>query len=595
MTTIIFDIEADGLLMDATRVWCAVAHELTTGKEYVFTQETITQLLKLLEGADVIVGHNILLYDLPLLSRLHGFKYSPSKCYDTMLVSQLLLPDREGGHSLKQWGIRLGLHKGDHTDFTQYSEAMLLYCRQDVAVTKALYVNQSNELRKHGEKIKQALSIEMEFAYLISKQILRGFTLDVPKAESLYQELNAEFEDIYQSIKALMPPVKDLSHYNSTKKAGKIISESDTGYLYYSRGKVVSKEWKLEEPNPSSRQQLGEWLTSKGWVPKEFTETGQPKIDEKTLITVPIEEAKLLARMFRVQKQCGMIKDGDNGWLKLVGDDSRVHGSVITIGTNTGRCSHNKPNMAQIDRKDLRMRDVWIPQPGWKLIGVDASGLELRILGHYLAPLDNGAFAHEVIEGDVHTRNQQAAGFNSRDSAKTLIYALIYGAGDMKLGTIEISDKKIARKVSDFKLRDLGKELRRRVLDNIDGYEQLINGVQSAYKNRGYLHGIDGRPLHPRSDYSALNLLIQSAGAVVMKQALIEIHRGLTNEGYTLDVDYGFVANVHDEVQLECRSEIADHIASLLPTYITKAGTELRLKVRLDGEAKVGYSWKCTH
>lgn len=594
MTAYIIDIEANGLLLDATQVWCVVLKNLTTSEVTSYVGADLLQLSNHLSDASLLIGHNIQSYDLPVLRRLCNVEYDYSKVFDTMLISQMLFPDRDGGHSLNAWGERLGCRKTEFSDFTKFSPEMLEYCKQDVEVTHRLFNRLLADVKTVDNKIKTAVDIENKFAYLINKQIETGFYLDVPKAKALYQELSVEFEAIKAEVTQLMPKVKDETHYKSVVKSGNLISMSNKGYLYNSRNKIVEKEWKYNEPNPGSRQQLAEWLISKGWYPKERTETGQPKIDEKVLSTITIPEASKLARMFRIQKQLGMLHDGDAGWLKLVTDKSRVHGDVRTIGTNTSRCSHNRPNLAQVDKKDLRMRDVWIPQPGWSLVGCDASGLELRVLGHYLHSFDGGAFAHEVVSGDIHTFNQQAAGLLKRDSAKTMIYALIYGAGDKKLGTIVQADQSLGY-CSEQKLKTIGSELRASFMINITGYETLLNKVVGSYKYRGYLLSIDGRPLYPRTDYSALNLLIQSAGAIIMKQALNRSYDLFNTAGLIIGTDYNYVANVHDEAQIECKPEIAEMIGKLFQQAIRDVTSILNLKVQLDGEYRIGKSWAETH
>jgi len=597
MAQYIIDIETNGLLLDATVVWCAVAYDPASKQYHTFSQNNIPAFIELVNSADKVIGHNILMYDIPVLQRLYGLDVAVNKISDTLLVSRLLKPDREGGHSLAAWGNRFNSAKIDYTDFSKYTEEMLEYCKQDTLIAAKVYHSLCSEIQNYGKGVFRAIELEHKFAHIISKQIQAGFTLDVPKAEELYQELSEEYNTLEAIVKAQMPDLKDLTHYNTVVKAGRLISETQSNYTYVKgkNGKIETKDFKFIEPNPTSRQQIGDFLVSKGWKPSEYTETGQPKIDEKILSALPFPEAKHIGRLFRIQKQMGMIKDGDNGWLKCVRKDTgRVHGDVLTNATNTGRCSHARPNMAQVDKKDKRMRALWIPKDGWKLVGVDAASLELRMLAHYLYPYDKGAFAHEVVNGDVHSHNQKIMNLSKRDSAKSLIYALIYGGGNAKLGLLYYKDKD-EYVTKHEQLARAGGQLRNLVNTSFTGYEKLCANVATAFKCRGFLVGIDGRPLHPRQEYSALNLLLQSAGALVMKQALINAYHMLSEAGYEHGVHYQFVGNIHDEVQSECLSSIAEDIGKLIVKAIVKAGQDFNLKCVLDGEYKIGDNWSETH
>ncbi len=593
---LVVDLEANGLLMEATTVWCVVTMDLVTEEVRTFTD--IPAAIKYLNTADKLVAHNGLMYDLPVLYRLFGAEFQVSKVVDTLLISRLLLPDRDGGHSLSSWGHRLGFPKGDHTDFTQFSQEMVDYCIQDVRITAKLYRFLQAESAEYGIKIRQAVELEHKFAYIISRQIMWGFQLNIEKTTKLYDELKEEYDYLYYEMSKHLPDIKVMNHYN-TLKPEQILSTTDKEYTYVQgkTGKIVTKEFKFEAPNPTSRQQLVNFFKQKyRWHPTEVTEKGNAQISEAILSTLPYSEAKILSRLFRVQKQMGMIHSTTGkGWLSFVNPQTgRVHGSVLTNATNTGRCSHKEPNMAQVDKKDKRMREVWEAADGYKLVGVDASGLELRLLGHYLAHYDKGAFAYQAVEGDIHTSNQMAMGLAQRDSAKTAIYALVYGAGNAKLGSVYTTDQG-CRTNNEMELKRAGGQLRRNIEDNLVGYKTLTEDVTKAFNTRGYLTGLDGRPLHPRTDYSALNLLIQSAGAIVMKQALCLFWDLVMDSKYVPGEDFKLVANVHDEIQMEVREGLEEELKGLLIKAIQDSRQALGLKVAMDGEGMVGSNWAETH
>lgn len=579
MSTYVMDIETNGLLLDATTIWCIVLKNIDTSEVGVYyDKESLKAVLK---DSDKLILHNGIMYDLPVLERLWGIKYKVNQIYDTLLMSRVLEPDREGGHSLEAWGNRVGLTKIDYTEFNNPDmDKLVEYCIGDVEITHRVY-NKLQESLLTGEFIR----LERQFAYLIEKQIEAGFAFDEAYANDLYLKYNMEFELYKSQLLLEMPKVEDTTHYKSIVAKGALISESAESYTYLSRNKVITKARKYTEPNPTSRQQIADYLINKGWEPTVFTETGLPKVDESSLKGV--EGAEGIVRMFTLQKKMGMLKDGQYGWLNCV-RNGRIHGDVITNGTSTGRCTHSKPNVAQTDG-DPEMRRCWVAGTGKVLVGVDASSLELRVLSHYLSIYDRGSFAHEVVEGDVHTYNQQVMGLETRTDAKTAIYALIYGAGNAKLGFIKTKER------DEDMNKIVGQQVRSNIEDNFIGYKQLVDDVQTTFKNRGYLRGLDGRPLYPRSDYSALNLLIQSAGAIIMKQALVNSFKILLDRGYKLGVHYNYVGNIHDEIQIECDEEIGEEVGKCVVEAIVKSGEDFKLKCPMNGEMKIGKSWDQTH
>jgi DNA polymerase I len=327
--------------------------------------------------------------------------------------------------------------------------------------------------------------------------------------------------------------------------------------------------------NLGSRQQIGRYLQHFGWRPKEFTETGQPIVSETILASVKIPEAQMIAEYLLITKRLAQV----NSWLEAVQEDGRVHGDVNTIGAVTGRMTHSGPNMAQVPAsyspygKDCR--ECFTVPEGYKLVGCDASGLELRMLAHYMNDDD---YTQELLTGDIHTANQRAAGLDTRDEAKTFIYAFLYGAGDAKIGSI-----------AGGTARD-GKRLKDRFLSNTPALGKLRSNVEKAAK-RGYLKGLDGRRLWIRSEHAALNTLLQSAGALVMKKALVIFDEYAPK----WKLDFGYVGNIHDEIQIEVKASQAEQAGRLMRDSIIAAGTQFNLNCPLDADYKVGTTWADTH
>ena len=573
---LVFDIETDDI--KATKVWCIVAQDIETKKIYKFRPNEIEKGLEFLGKAEKLIGHNIIGFDLPVLKSLHSFDYK-GNVIDTLVLSRLFNPVREGGHSLEAWGNTLNIAKTEFEDFENFSEEMLDYCVQDVKVNTRIFNNLFNVSKDFS---KECMRLEHDVAPIIKEQEQNGFKFDMVNATMLLARLRERMTEIETEVKKVFKPrmldvklvVPVFKKDGTLSKRGlrpseyeKILNTNDYEPFY-------RKE--LQEFNLGSRKQIGEYLVDFGWKPKKFTPTGQPIVDELTLYEVEgIPEAKLIAEYLLVQKRLAQIES----WVDAVEDDGRVHGFVIPNGTITGRMTHRNPNMAQIPSVHSpygqECRACWIVEDEYKLVGVDASQLELRLLSHYM---NDEEYIKNVSTGDIHATNQALAGLESRDQAKTFIYAFVYGAGDSKLGSI------IGGNTKD------GQRLRKNFLDNIPALKNLRFKVTRAAA-KGWIKGLDGRKLFIRSEHGALNTLLQSAGAIYMKKALILLNERLKLSG----MDFKFVANIHDEWQIEVRACQAIKAGTLAVEAMVKAGEELGIRCPMIGEYKIGNNWSETH
>ena len=571
---LIFDIETDDL--DATKVWCIVAKELD-GKSYRFTPDEIEDGIKLLQDADTLIGHNIIGFDLPVLGNLYNFKYK-GEIIDTLVMSRLYNPVRENGHSLKTWGYRLGIPKQEQPEFESYTPAMLNYCEQDVILNEAVYKYLLDEGTGFS---KQSFDLEQKTSAIIREQERTGFYFDSKQAMTLLAELNQNKADVEDEVQKTFKPkwVEDKMVLPYTNKNGELskrgLTDDEYENILMSGNREPFMRRKLVDFNLGSRKQIGEYLIDFGWQPEKFTPTGQPIVDEGTLKKIThIKEAKLIADYLLYQKRIAQV----SSWIDELKDD-RVYGRVIPNGTITGRMTHRNPNMAQVPNLGSpygkECRACWTVPEGYKLVGIDASGLELRMLAHYMNDAD---YIEEVVNGDIHSTNQELAGLKTRDQAKTFIYALVYGAGDAKIGKIINGDIK------------KGKALRERFFRNLPALKKLRDRVQQA-SNRGFLKGIDGRKIYVRSQHASLNTLLQGCGAIVMKQAMVNLYELIKLN----TVDAQFVANIHDEWQLQVKESQADYIGRLGVESIEKVTEQFNMRCDLTGQYKVGGNWSETH
>jgi len=537
---------------------------------------TKSDMEALLDGVTEIIGHNIINYDIPVVKRLLGVSFDDYKLTDTLVMSRLYNPSLEGGHSLGKWGERLKFPKGDYNDWSKLTPEMVEYCQQDVRVTERLYELLTEKLSPFGN---ESIDLEHKVQEAISTQIDNGWLLDQRKAFDLLatlQEKKNELEEkVLQTFKPLPTFIKEVRP--KIKKDG-TLSTVGLKFLGDSWVNVAGTFSRIDYPefNLGSRQQIGRYLQHFGWKPEKFTDKGQAIVDERVLKDVTdIAEAQLIAEYLLVQKRIAQVQS----WVDAVEDDGRVHGQVNAIGAVTGRMTHSSPNMAQVpavySEYGEECRSCWVVPEGRKLVGVDASGLELRMLAHYM---DDEEYTHEILNGDIHTANQNAAGLPSRDQAKTFIYAFLYGAGDAKIGSIVGGSS------------NHGKNLKRKFLENTPALAELRDRVSTAAQ-RGFLRGLDGRRLWIRSEHAALNTLLQSAGAVVMKKAL-DIFVDFAAQW---KLDYRLVGSIHDEYQIEAADKDAQNVGYLMVESIKAAGIHFKMRCPLDGEYKIGDNWAQTH
>ncbi len=551
----ILDIETNGFLDDATNVHCIVAYDIDGKKPYVFKgDECRVRFPNFARNVSQFIMHNGLSFDAPMLNKLCGTEIKDNSILDTLILSQLFNPMRDGGHSLESWGERFELPKGSIENFDYYTEDMLEYCKQDVNITYKLY----NYLKEEGSKFsKRSIDLEHRIRKIINDQENFGFYLDIPYATTFMASLQDRSQNIYNQLQEVFPPIVTTGRVH--KRSGKPLKDI------------------IEPFNPASRKQIGERLMELGWKPTKKTDKGNVIVDEDVLSTIDMDEAKLISEYLLLQKRHTQIAS----WVEAVKTDGRVHGRVLTLRTVTGRMAHTSPNMAQVPAVyspfGKECRSCWTVQnpETHSLVGTDASGLELRGLAHFM---DDQNFVNEILNGDVHTANQKMAGLQNRDQAKTFIYALMYGAGAAKIGLIVGGDYKT------------GENLINKFMSNMPKFNLLKNKLTKASES-GMIRGLDGRLLHIRSPHASLNTLIQGSGAVICKQWLVQMIDKIQESG----VDAKLVASVHDEYQFEVANGDTEKFGEITNTAIKEVQDIYDLKCPLDSEFKIGKNWAETH
>ena len=628
---LIFDIETDGLLDTTTRLHCIAIHDTVTGQTIGYgagdAEKGVNRLRAALLQGRQITGHNIIAFDIPALEKLYPdfivTRERRGQIIDTLILSRLIYSNVETtdlgllksgqlpsklykSHSLRAWGFRLGEHKGDYGEqeeaWEHYTPEMLDYCKQDVAVTVKLYKKLAEQ--PYSER---AIRLEHDVQWLMAQQERNGFPFDVEGARHLERILRERQAVLSAQLTAAVPPLPDKI----------FIPKRDNKRLGYVKGVPIQR---YKDFNPNSRQQI-EYVFRQMHqyhpdnpdlydTPEDCADFMQYrlKIDDETFRFIKDDDtapegvrslAAIMEESLLIGKRLGQLADGKNAWLDMVGEDGRIHGHVITNGTVSGRAAHASPNIAQVPAvgspygKECR---ALFHAGGWTQVGVDACGLELRCLAHYMSKYDGGAYGHIILNEDIHTANQHAAGLPERSQAKVFIYAWLYGAGDAKIGRIIKGD------AAD------GKAIKRKFLKATPAIKSLRDAVQNTLVEtdrgriirwkRHYLRGLDGRLLHVRSPHSALNLLLQSAGALICKKWIVLTEQHLVEQGlkHGWDGDFALMAWIHDEGQWACRTpEIAQLVLDTAQAAMRETQEYFGFRMQLDTEGKIGQNWADCH
>lgn len=615
---LVFDIEANGLYDKATKIWCIVAKDIDTGEMYEWTVDSAGTLEDFLAGtlnmSTELIGHNILNYDIPLLQKLTGFKiYENIKTTDTLVMSTLFNPDRErprsddgknlaSPHSLEAWGYRVGKHKRYHEEWSKFSQEMLTRCRDDVRINESTYHLLLAECVGHNWG--ESLALEHAIARIITEQEHNGVYFDTTKAKKYVKDFERGMEAIDLSLVPRLPahikqrgaavsaPFTTKGEY--TKKYKEDIS--------YCSGPFTRID--IIPFNLGSTQQVKEYLLDSGWEPEEWNYS--KKTGERTSPKLKGEFKGVDGELPRKVKERITLrhrKSQIEGWIKNVRDDHKLPAGAFPCGTNTGRMRHtcvvNVPKAnsdkatgkliweteKQKDFFGTQMRALFTAgtNRNYVLVGHDAAGLELRMLAHFMK---DDEYIEEILNGDIHTHNQIAAGLPNRDSAKSFIYALNYGAGDAKLGSL------VGGGVID------GRKLRLQFLEALPKLERLLRNVKRA-SGKGYLRGLDGRKVWMRKNdegqvmkHKALNTLLQHAGSIVMKKSSIILWDELIPQ---TNIRAKKVIDMHDESQAVVHKDDAELYGELAVESIRLAGEGFNLRIPLGADYKIGKNWAETH
>jgi hypothetical protein len=697
LSRLLYDTESNGFVANATKLHCVGIIDLKTEEVLGFRPHQIKDALQYLSEAEERIGHNIQKHDEKLVTKLHG-ALPGAKISDTFIIARTMFPSVKltdaglvesgklpaklrGKHSIKAWGYRLGEQKGDYAEVREaearakgivdpreiadyvwgtFNEDMYDYMLQDCRTNLVLW----KHLRP--EEYPQApIELEHRIAEVCNKIEEAGVPFDeraagqlqadlVEKKTVLEERLKETYGFWYQPIspdptKSLFVPKKAGNGYwgdewtteeivpGKRNRDGSIKMRAKKHFKGYPCTKL-----KLVEFNPKSRDHIARVLINRGWKPTKFTEGNKPQIDEETVesIVARYPEMDGLGEYMMLEKRLSQLCGTDNSLIQSVKDDGCIHGVINPGGTQTGRCSHFLPNLAQVPSAKkpfgMEFRRLFHAPKGFSFLGADMAGLELRGLAHFLHPMDGGKYAETVLSGDPHWANVQAMGLASgarqkpphegepseieqlhtivrEDGAKRFAYAVIYGAQDKMAGDIVYECLLNAQRQcptlgdalykeffgigvpGDKRIRSVGRKIRENFRNGIEGFADLQDRIERQVEAKGRVPLLDGRRV-PAKGFSALNYLIQGAGAVLCKRWVSDAFEECCRRfKYGWDGDFVFVLFIHDEIQLCVREGLEEEIGNIIVKAAQEAGEPYGFRVKLDSEYSFGRTWADTH
>jgi DNA polymerase I-like protein with 3'-5' exonuclease and polymerase domains len=682
---ILFDVEADNLLQDVTQIWCVVTKILENPVEpyqkddiIIFVPKTYVDsfdlsklnlkasekvvCLPLEESKEVFfplvtswVGHNAINYDTRVLEKILKVNPIPVKqIEDTMIYSQITQPNRQGGHSLKSWGMRFEDFKGDWTDFSVFDWGMVDYCLQDLRVTEKLYKYMLNNTKGFS---KFSVRVEHMIRRILDEMQDNGFAFDEERAHKLYAEIKDKCTKMEDAIKKDFPPekvyYKKLYPRLTAKGVMHAVDKRTLENCHWDKevdefGVDYYHLYTMEEFNPRSTTQIVERMNKLGWKPVVFNDPtakkleeartkgideadvkGSPQVCEENFKTLPEEapeSAKNLAQWFLYDKR---LQKFDEWFRELNPKTGCIHGKVFGCGAHTHRMTHRNPNTANISKvatkkvkneqgvedeilvwgvegdysTDMRACFVTRDKLKRRLVGVDLAGIQLRAFAHYA---NDKEYTEQILSGDIHSHNREILKKLAAQAIETLGLKpedVVFLTKDPK-GQRNISktfiygylfgagNKKVGEILGfpELMQMDGGKLIKEGFVKSISGLDQFKKNIRKWVK-QGYMVALDGRLINLPSEHIALSVALQSFEAVVMKYAMILSYKKFKEE----NLDALFVSVVHDELQMDVKLEQCQRVIEIVVESMEEAGRFFKSNVPITGEGHIGLSWADSH
>lgn len=605
------DVEGDGLLDTVTQLWCLCAVNIITGEKVdcIGHEEIRNWINARRKERAVFIGHNIIGYDAPAINRLLGCSIGIAELIDTLVLSMVYSPSLVGGHALEDWGVRLRYPKGVFNDFSCFSQEMLDYCRKDTELCKRIYLNLVGRMQKIGFT-ERSCEIEHRAWLGLRKQKENGFAFNIKEAHALYALLRQEENELRDQVFKFWPP--ELQIVQRYKQARKKDGSYTSNYLRHKEQYVRVEElndggyvaWDYLAFNLGSPDQRRSKLLDLGWEPLEFTKPskthphGQPQVTRKGSLVPSLvafveesgkEEVKLIAEWIDINARGNMV----NTWIEAYNDRTGcIHGTLWLA--NTHRYKHSGPNTANIpavrlDKEDRPLqgragvytyeaRDLWtVRHSDRRLVGVDAKGIQLRVLANYL---NNKRFTEAILSADPHEANKNNMGLPTRAITKTITYATLMGAGDNRIAAEAKLSLEEAREAKAIFFRQ------------VPELPDLIKRLEEQFKKTGRIRLCDGSWIIPPKPYMVIPYLLQGDEAKIMKQAQLYV----LEEVRKRKLDVLKVGDIHDEWQNDVWKDHVDELRQdVYPVSFSRSGISFNYNLPIECDSKVGMTWAETH
>ena len=626
----IADLETNGFLDVVTTVHCGVFHSLEGDEVFSFSPEDgidyISRMLSFMDGCDSLIFHNGFGFDFPVLKKLFNYEYKGKK-EDTLVLSRLLnpkrlvppnCPNKKAPHSIEAWGYRVGRGKPEHTEWAVFTPAMLHRCKEDVEIGKLTYLALMQE--KQDYEWEPAIRLSNRLFEILGKQEQYGWLVDQEWIEKSLSMLTHWMERIDKALYSYLPIILEVEEtkvkgeykhvtkpfLNSGKYNAHVLKWLDKVGLAPEDKPIGGPHTRVNFRKVSldKSKEVKDWLLELGWIPDKwnYNDDGQktsPKLDkDDTFVGVSGTLGSLVVRRVQCKQRRSIIE----GWKGVIRADGRIP-SVVANLAETGRATHR--NIVNVPNGDSFfgkwMRKIFICKKGYKLVGTDSAGCQLRMLA---ARMGDAEYMETIVNGDkdkgtdMHSVNMRAAGLGNRGQAKTFIYGFLFGAGDAKIGSIVRGGS------------EEGKRLKEQFLNGLPALGALIERLTKEWKknakrrpNRwggteyynGHVIGLDGRPIFIDSEHKILVYVLQSDEAIMMSAAYNMCYKRLTSQGYKWGEDWAYVCFYHDEYSIECKEELAEEIKDIAEQCIVDAGKFFKIACPHEGEGQIGNSWWDVH
>ena len=654
MSKYIFDIESNGLLQEATKMWCICFKNIDTEVNHIFLEGDL-KWQELLNEATLVAGHNLVGFDLMLLEKLFGYTLPKTcKVRDTLTMSQVLNYKRFGndGHSLDAWGKHLGKFKQVHEDWSKFSLEMLSRCQSDVELNYSVYkilLVEFEAIYQKNPQISVYLKSEQAVTRWVTRANLSGWPFAYEKAMDLYDILETEVQRAHSQISGIL----GIKCVAVDKKKGIVEVKKPrwvkTGFYDQHTANwfgadvcsgLEGEERRVEGPycrvtfEPLSLDSVYDiklFLYRHGWEPTEWNYKTDPLTHRRVQTTPKIveedlkylgEQGQLYAEYMIVRSRHAILKswiedacitlesgekikvleyeDLDLG--RLSEYDIRLHGDCFTIGTPSFRSRHriiaNVP-VGEINKDGTpvsiygaEMRALFKCLPGYKIIGCDSVGNQARALAYYL---ESDEYTDILLNHDIHSYNAEVATSALKEMKVNHIVTRADAKKLLYATMFGGSGAKLWLIMFGHRDQTQGNQFKNEFIKSIPGFKSLVDKLENIYgKTRtfgeGYIYSIAGNRIYVDSFHKLLVYLLQATEKITCSAALMLAAERLEEA----KIEYIPLIYYHDEYDFMVKEKDIEKAIEISEKSFDDGARLFNITI-MSGKAKTGANWLETH